>query len=60
MADLTLCRGTGCPQRDNCRRYTAVIDTLWQSFFTAPPWDGMTCLRYWPLDIDYVLTNNPK
>ena len=50
MPDITMCKGTGCPLKGDCRRY---LDTpsLWgQSYFAEPPFDPgppATCSDFW-------------
>ncbi len=47
MPDIALCRGTGCPLKEGCYRFTAKPDEL-QSYFAIVPvkFDG-TCRYYW-------------
>lgn len=50
MADITKCKGTDCPVKDECYRHTA-IDGYQQSWFTEAPgeiYEGkFTCNMYW-------------
>ena len=36
MADITKCKGTRCPVREDCYRYTAPASE-WQSWFAVAP-----------------------
>lgn len=46
-----MCRGTNCPVRERCYRFTAPPNEYWQSFFTEVPIrieDGkLKCDHYW-------------
>ena len=50
MSDITKCKGTGCPVKDNCYRYIAV-DGYRQSWFTNTPGEinegKFSCDMYW-------------
>lgn len=48
MADITMCHGEGCPQKESCYRYLATPNEYWQSYFTNPPIeaDG-NCEYFW-------------
>lgn len=37
MADITMCLGGDCPQKDNCYRNTATPSPYRQSYFTNKP-----------------------
>jgi hypothetical protein len=39
MADITMCKGTDCPMKANCHRYTATPNEWRQSYFIEVPWD---------------------
>jgi hypothetical protein len=49
--DITKCYGEGCPVRNNCYRFTASANEMWQSYFAEPPGkteDGkFVCEMYW-------------
>jgi hypothetical protein len=48
MPDISMCKGTNCPLRDNCYRYTATPSEFRQSWFTTPPVKSdNTCAWYW-------------
>ena len=50
MADITMCKGEGCLDKDKCYRYTAPKSEYWQSMFvTAPIKDGK-CEYFWNND----------
>ena len=46
MADISKCKGTDCPMKDNCYRYTANESYL-QSWFTEVPILNGKCDEYW-------------
>jgi len=48
MADITMCRGKGCPMANDCYRHTAPRSLYRQSMFAVEPIkeDG-TCEYYW-------------
>jgi hypothetical protein len=37
MADITMCLGDKCHQKESCYRYMAKTNLYRQSFFTKPP-----------------------
>jgi hypothetical protein len=49
--DIRMCRGTNCPVREKCYRFTAPPSEYWQSFFSEVPIrieDGkLKCDYYW-------------
>ena len=51
MADITMCPGTSCPVKENCYRFTAPKNELWQSYFMEIPGkiedNKFTCDMYW-------------
>ena len=47
MADITMCKGTNCPLKEDCYRYTAPINEYRQSFFSAVPYHDDDCEHYW-------------
>jgi hypothetical protein len=47
MADITKCKGEGCPIKESCYRFTAQASLVWQSYLLTPPFDGKTCDMYW-------------
>jgi hypothetical protein len=51
MADITMCKGTGCPIKEKCYRFTATESQYGQSYFLDVPGkienDKFTCDMYW-------------
>jgi hypothetical protein len=53
MADITMCKGVGCPMKEQCYRYTAIPDEIAQSYLVNPPlkvaFDGTLskCEMFW-------------
>ena len=49
MADITMCKGTNCPMKYNCHRYTAYVNEYRQTFFAKVPYDKKenNCAHYW-------------
>ena len=47
MPDITMCKGTDCPQKENCYRFTATPSEYWQSYFIDPPIKDGKCDLYW-------------
>ena len=52
MADITMCEGTNCPLKENCYRFNAESNDLYQSYFTEVPFDKKTndCEYYWKIN----------
>ena len=47
MADITMCRGIGCHQKDTCLRFTAEANEYQQAYFIKEPRDTETeCEMY--------------
>ena len=48
MADITMCEGLNCLQKENCHRFTAKTNPYRQSYFANIPLkkDG-TCDHFW-------------
>ena len=48
MADITMCANQECPKRLDCKRYIAIPNKIWQSYFTTYPeaYDGK-CKHFW-------------
>ena len=38
MADITMCAGKGCPQKDECSRHTAEPNPYRQGYFVHLPY----------------------
>ena len=51
MADITVCSGTNCPVKEQCYRFTAPKNEMWQSYFMEIPGkiedNKFTCDMYW-------------
>jgi hypothetical protein len=47
MADITMCPGTNCPQKENCYRFTAKPSEYMQSYFMEAPIKDGKCDMYW-------------
>lgn len=47
MADITMCRGKGCPLASTCYRHLAKVDPFMQSWFTQEPHKDGECSEYW-------------
>lgn len=46
MSDISKCRGTNCPMKESCYRYTAT-DGMMQSYFLHVPLKNNECDMYW-------------
>ena len=44
--DITMCKGDGCPVKQQCHRYTAK-PAQYQSYFRKVPYSDDQCLFYW-------------
>ena len=42
-----MCKGTGCPIKEECYRYTAKADELYQAYFSESPIADNKCEMYW-------------
>lgn len=49
MADITKCKGEGCPFKERCYRFTAK-GAYYQSYFQFPPIKGKVCEYYWEVE----------
>ena len=38
--DITMCKARGCPIKRKCKRYTAIPDSQYQSYFLKVPFDN--------------------
>jgi hypothetical protein len=47
MADITKCKGTDCPLKENCYRFTAKSNDVYQSYFVDPPIKDGKCDMFW-------------
>ena len=50
MADISMCKGDDCPQKERCYRFLAKQAKRMQSFFRRPPRKNGECEYFWPLD----------
>ena len=46
MTDITKCKGSNCPVKEKCYRFTAWADE-YQSYFVDPPIKDGKCEYYW-------------
>ncbi len=44
--DITMCKGTNCPVKESCYRYTAKPSN-YQSWFMETPFNDGECDMYW-------------
>ena len=51
MTDISKCRGTDCPLKESCYRYTAK-EGMWQSYIFDVPYDKekKKCEYYWKVE----------
>lgn len=48
MPDISMCKGDGCPIKQDCYRFTARPSEFYQSYFAVVPYDKKTgCDHYW-------------
>jgi hypothetical protein len=45
--DITMCKGTDCPLKENCYRFTAIANEYMQSYFVKPPIKDGKCEDFW-------------
>lgn len=57
MPDITKCRGTDCPLKEHCYRYTSKADEHWQSYFVEPPYKNGKCEMFWGENQEQILIN---
>ena len=57
--DITMCKGTDCPYKETCYRYTAKPCEYWQSYFIEPPIKDGKCEMYWG-DLSEAIFNQLK
>lgn len=63
MSDITKCKGTGCPIKENCYRFTTKEHDISQSWFTEIPgkWteeDGaptFDCEMFWGEQSEFIM-----
>jgi hypothetical protein len=54
MSDITMCKGTGCPAKEDCFRYTAPVNEHRQAYFMEPPIKDGKCEMYWGVRQTYL------
>ena len=45
--DITMCKGTDCPIKESCYRFTATKNEILQSYFVKPPFKDGKCDMFW-------------
>ena len=46
MSDITKCKGTNCPLKEKCYRFTAT-ESYYQSYFVEVPFKDNECEMFW-------------
>ena len=59
MADICMCKGTNCPVKEDCYRYTAKADEYQSYFVDAPIKDGK-CEYYWGENAENIFNELKK
>jgi hypothetical protein len=57
--DITMCKGTNCPAKESCYRFTAIPNEFRQSYFMEPPIKDGKCDYYWG-DTQHEIWNQLK
>jgi len=57
MADITMCKGSGCRARNHCYRFTATPHEYRQSWFVQTPGSDKKCEYYYEMEVDKMLYN---
>jgi len=57
MADITMCKGSGCRARNHCYRFTATPDPYRQSWFVQTPGSNKKCDYYYEMEVDKMYYN---
>jgi hypothetical protein len=64
MADITKCEGQigiiNCPHKENCYRFTAKADELYQSYFIELPIIKGKCDHYWGDDGEKIWSTKQR
>lgn len=55
MPDISMCRGHGCPLKNDCYRYRA-IGGQWQSYFMDSPIENDKCAYFEPIEDRRIYT----
>jgi hypothetical protein len=50
MPDITMCKGTDCPLKETCYRYTATPSLLQSIYIDVPLKEDGTCEHYWKIE----------
>lgn len=45
--DITKCKGTNCPLKESCYRFTATENEVLQAYFVEPPIKDGKCEMFW-------------
>ncbi len=56
MPDITKCKGTDCPLKEQCYRYTAKDDE-YQAFLVEVPYKDGKCEMFWGDNQEQILMN---
>ena len=54
MSDITKCKGTDCPVKEHCYRYTAKANEFRQSYFVEPPIKDGKCEMFWGVNQEQI------
>ena len=64
MTDIAKCEGQKgaihCPYKENCYRFTAKADELYQSYFMELPLKDGKCDYYWGEDGEKIWSNKER
>jgi hypothetical protein len=52
--DISKCSGKDCPIKENCYRFTAKSDDVYQSYFVEPPIKDGKCEMYWGEQSEFI------
>ena len=52
--DITKCKGTNCPLKESCYRFTAIENEVLQAYFVEPPIKDGKCEMYWGANAESV------
>lgn len=47
MADITMCKGEMCANKEKCYRFTAPANPYWQSYYIPSPIKNGHCDEFW-------------
>ena len=53
--DITKCKGTNCPIKESCYRFTATENEVLQAYFVEPPIKDGKCEMYWGEHANYLI-----